>query len=322
MTAAQFSAPPRARSESRQAGVVHIRHRHETHFTVVGHHLAQHPTLSAVAIGIAVHIQSLPDGASVGVKHLCSRFPEGEITIARALRELEAAGYLQRRRERTESGRIVSRTTFRENPRVPAEPLQPERPSVGPRLIPGPRARKSVSVPPPAPVPTPVPMPAPRQAARETAREPERPERPAAGPATGPRLPEPGDDTVVPLHGRTAADLLASLRLRDPRLLLSEQDVRRLVPGVCTWLDRGIAPGQITRTLTGSLPLGPIQRPARLLAYRLAEWLPPPLPAAPVASPRLPGPERPAPLRTCDGCERAFRSPVPGRCRDCRNDGA
>ena len=94
MTAAQFSAQPCAHPESRLAGVTHIRHRHETHFTVVGHHLAQHPTLSAVAIGIAVHIQSLPDGASVGVKHLCSRFPEGEITIARALRELEAAGYL------------------------------------------------------------------------------------------------------------------------------------------------------------------------------------------------------------------------------------
>ncbi|MEW2067476.1 hypothetical protein AB0917_10625, partial [Streptomyces sp. NPDC007346] len=24
------------------------------------------------------------------------------------------------------------------------------------------------------------------------------------------------------------------------------------------------------------------------------------------------------PFQTCDGCERAFRSPTPGHCRDCR----
>ncbi|MDX5577909.1 hypothetical protein PV779_60900, partial [Streptomyces sp. ID01-9D] len=28
------------------------------------------------------------------------------------------------------------------------------------------------------------------------------------------------------------------------------------------------------------------------------------------------------PFQTCDGCERAFRSPTPGRCRDCRTDHA
>ena len=305
MTSAQFSAQPCAHPESRLAGVTHIRHRHETHFTVVGHHLAQHPTLSAVAIGIAVHIQSLPDGASVGVKHLCSRFPEGEITIARALRELEAAGYLERRRERTDAGRIVSRTTFHEYPGAPAPPPEP-------RLIPRPRVR---SVIPDAPVPAPP----------ATSRAPEASRAP--NPSAGNGSSGPVDDTVVPLHSRTAADLLASLRLRDPRLLLSEQDVRRLVPGVCAWLDRGIGPEQITRTLSGSLPLGGIQRPARLIAYRLTEWLPPALPGppmlpvAPVTTPRTPPPARPAPLRTCDGCERAFRSPAPGKCRDCRTEG-
>jgi hypothetical protein len=50
------------------AGVIHVRHRHADRFTVVGNHLAQHPHLSAVAIGLAVHIQSLPDGAPVSVK--------------------------------------------------------------------------------------------------------------------------------------------------------------------------------------------------------------------------------------------------------------
>jgi len=44
-----------------RAGVIRVRHRHTARFTVVGNHLAQHPDLSAVAIGLGVHILSLPD---------------------------------------------------------------------------------------------------------------------------------------------------------------------------------------------------------------------------------------------------------------------
>ncbi|KOG86419.1 hypothetical protein ADK38_31160, partial [Streptomyces varsoviensis] len=110
------------------AGVTHRRHRHESHFTVVGNHLAQHPTLSAVAIGLAVRIQSLPDGALVGVKVLAAQFPEGEARIARALRELEQAGYLSRKKERAPGQRIVTRTTYFEHPHAPKpRPSHPPR---------------------------------------------------------------------------------------------------------------------------------------------------------------------------------------------------
>ncbi|MEU6706311.1 hypothetical protein [Streptomyces wuyuanensis] len=36
---------------------------HTSGFTVVGNHLAQHRGLSCLAIGLAVHIQSLRDGS-------------------------------------------------------------------------------------------------------------------------------------------------------------------------------------------------------------------------------------------------------------------
>jgi hypothetical protein len=91
-------------------GLDHDHTRHTTRFTVVGNHLAQHPELSLVAIGLALHIQSLPKGARVDIKTLAARFPEGTTRIAAALRELETHGYLRRVRERVPGGRIITRT--------------------------------------------------------------------------------------------------------------------------------------------------------------------------------------------------------------------
>ncbi|MGA5100284.1 helix-turn-helix domain-containing protein [Streptomyces lavendulocolor] len=99
-----------ARKATRRGGVIHDNSRHTTRFTVIGNHLAQHAELSLVAIGLAVHIQSLPAGAQVDIETLTDRFPEGRIRIAGALRELEAHGYLRRTRVRTDGGLMVTRT--------------------------------------------------------------------------------------------------------------------------------------------------------------------------------------------------------------------
>ncbi|MGW1501230.1 helix-turn-helix domain-containing protein [Streptomyces mirabilis] len=119
------SAPPRPQSRipgknhphrRPHSGVVHDNARHTTRFTVIGNHLAQHSELSGLAIGLAVHIQSLPAGAPVDIKTLAARFPEGATRIAAALRELETHGYLRRTRERTPGGRIVTRTVSYNRP--------------------------------------------------------------------------------------------------------------------------------------------------------------------------------------------------------------
>lgn len=261
-----------------RAGVIRVRHRHTASFTVIGNHLAQHPALSAVAIGLGVHILSLPDGAPVSVKALAARFTEGEITVRRALNELVAAGYLERRRIPLGGGRFATRTFAYDRPgTVPAEGS----PEADTASDPGPvRAR-----------PQPPPQ---RHPAERTRPAPPRPPLPVSGPA---------------------ADLLARLRLADPRLLLSSRDVADLAPSVDSWLARSATPEQITRTLTAGLPPRhvPIHHPARFLEYRLSVHIPPPLPPCP------PPPDRPAPLITCDGCDRAFRSADPRAvCTDCR----
>ncbi|MEU7635567.1 helix-turn-helix domain-containing protein [Streptomyces sp. NPDC039016] len=288
------SAPSRPASRvpapTPSSGVIHVNSRHTSRYTVVGNHLAQHRGLTLVAIGLALHIQSLPTGAGIGIKCLTARFPESEARIASALRELEAAGYLKRTRERLPSGRVVTRTVSYNQPG--AAPQRPVSRPVG-RPVSRPASRPADRAPRPTREPAPKQSPEPR---------PKR-ERP---PLPAPRRPDP-------VGARTAHRILVELRHEDPRLLLSETDVARLTPAVATWLEREAPPDAVRRTLAANLPSG-LRQPAAFLAHRLTASLPPPLPAA------APAPARPDPLQTCDGCERAFRAPHPGWCRDCRPD--
>ncbi|MFD8887049.1 helix-turn-helix domain-containing protein [Streptomyces erythrochromogenes] len=269
----QLSAPSRVPS-----GIRHVNHDHRRGYVKIGNHLAQHRELSMAAIGLATHIQSLPTGSKVTIKALAERFPEGEVRIATALRELELHGYLARFQERLPTGRVVTCTVSYNNPPAMADATREPR---MPPLRPEPK---------PAPQPDPDPEP-----------EPD---------------PAPAPEPVTPEAELEARELLARLRLRDPRLTLSERDTVRLAPAAAEWLERGLAPSAVTAALTRSLPTQTIHSPAALLAHRLRELLPPRLP-----DPRAPhpaGPDRTVhPLRTCDGCERAFRSPTPGHCGSC-----
>lgn len=118
-----------------------------------------------------------------------------------------------------------------------------------------------------------------------------------------------------------AVELLSGLRGEDKRLRLSEEDVRKLAPSVVAWLERGVEADDVRRALLSDLPTQ-VKYPAKFLAKRLTGQLPPPLPL-PGERGRRTAPRGPAPIpmQNCDGCDRGFRSPDPGRCRDCRTDG-
>ncbi|MFF3894579.1 helix-turn-helix domain-containing protein [Streptomyces sp. NPDC001812] len=242
----------RARAKGHPGGVTHDNSRHATRFTVIGNHLAQHPDLSLLAIGLGCHIQSLPTGAPVGIKSLAARFPEGTTRIADALRELETHGYLRRIRERTPTGRIVTRTVSCNQP--------------------GRRDATSET--------GEVPKPPARRAATAPQQEPAR--RRAL-----PAVPKPGYTSPDLLQAAT--DVLTGLRREDPRLLLSATDAEHLAPGVAAWLERDLTPAAVRRALAGDLPLEPLVRPAAFLAHRLTAKLPP-LP--PFRAPEPPAPVR------------------------------
>ncbi|MDX2678827.1 helix-turn-helix domain-containing protein [Streptomyces soliscabiei] len=270
------SAPACAESRTtgknhpRAGGLTHENTRHTTRFTVIGNHLAQHEELSLLAIGLAVHLQSLRSGARIDIKTLTARFPEGATRIAAALRELETHGYLRRERSRIPGGRIVTRTVSCNQPGRHGSAPEPSRP---PARRPAPDSR-----PPRKKLPT-VPQPA----------------------------------HPVPTLLQTAVDLLVDLRRHDPRLLLSSTDADHLAPGVAAWLERELTPTAIRHALTADLPEDPLRRPAALLAHRLAAQLPP---FPPYRAPVSPQDTR-HPLRNCDGCDHAFRSPQPGMCPTC-----
>ncbi|MFJ8404971.1 hypothetical protein ACIQ9K_31435 [Streptomyces microflavus] len=320
-------------------GVIHVVIPHTDRFTVVGNHLAQNAGLSTTAVGFAVRIQSLPQGTEVGVKALAARFPEGEKLIAAALRELEAHGYLQRARTRLPNGRIVTRTVFCNQP---AALLRPRAAATPPQQAPpAPQVRAPVPAPAPALAPAPArgpalaPAPKPEhhapQAPAPEAPAPQAPAPEAPAPqAPAPEAPVPqGHASFIPLVPpptapkpprpplprpreltpeleRISAALLSDLHHHSPEFTLSEEHVHRLVPGVAAWLERDTHPDTIRHALTTNAP-EPVKYPYQFVKHRLTALLPPPPHRTTVT-----------PFQTCDGCERAFRAPTPGHCRDCR----
>ncbi|WP_217250741.1 hypothetical protein [Streptomyces sp. AC602_WCS936] len=282
MADSQSNARLRADAGAPTSGVIHVRTRLTADFTVISNALAQRRG-SAVTVGVAVYILSLPTGAPVTIAALCEHFSEGEILISRALRELEAAGYLERRRERMPSGQIRTRTYFYD---VPGDD-GPDRP----------------------PTPPTPPLPRPREREREVAPSP------GSTPAPGPEEAESPVPALADADPEAVA-VLSALRRVDARLVLSAREAACLAPAVTEWLAAGVGAHEITELLTVRLPDRFRARPASFLAFRLRET---PLPMPP--PPPLPlTVERPTvlPFQTCDGCERAFRAEEPGHCRSCR----
>ncbi|MDX2679930.1 helix-turn-helix domain-containing protein [Streptomyces soliscabiei] len=248
------------KNHPRTGGLTHDNTRHTTRFTVIGNHLAQHQELSLLAIGLGVHLQSLPKGARVDIKTLTARFPEGATRIAAALRELETHGYLRRERTRIPGGRIITRTISCNQP--------------------GHRDR--------------------RPAAADHAHDSAIPAEPKKRAPRKPLPTVPRPACAAPALLQTATDLLAGLRRHDPCLLLSACDVAHLAPGVAAWLERDVTPAAVSRALSDDLPPEGVRRPAAFPAHRLAALLPPPPPFREPAAPQPAAPHRIRNCDGCD----------------------
>ncbi|WP_405768144.1 hypothetical protein OG539_26255 [Actinacidiphila glaucinigra] len=261
--------------------MVHVRRRLTANFTILSNRLAQRPG-SAVTVGVGAYLLSVPDGVPVSIDALRAHFTESRERLARALNELEAEGFLERVVVREENGRIRTRTYVHDVPRADT-PAAPDGPAAAPAPAPGP---------------------APAEASEEAPGAAQE-----AVPDTAPGAHALGEDAL----GEAAEAVLASLRVRDSRLLLSRRDIARLSPGVAAWLRLGAEPRRIAEALAADLPSTLTHRPAGLLAHRLRAWEPP---AA------APPPRAAVPWQACDSCERPFRGHAPATCRECLAEAA
>lgn len=84
-------------------------------FTQVPNDTIRDSRLSFRAVGVLVHILSLPDGARIGARALTPAHKEGREAVAAALRELAACGYYHAAKEHVD-GRMVTIITVADEP--------------------------------------------------------------------------------------------------------------------------------------------------------------------------------------------------------------
>ncbi|GAA2633328.1 hypothetical protein [Streptomyces axinellae] len=249
-------------------------------FSQLPNDIIRHPRLSANAVRLLAWQLSLPEGADEPLWKTAERAGIGKIAFQRAKSQLRAERYLFEWRRQREGGRWMTVQLVSNTPLSPDEALALVRP-------------------PGAVTPTAVP--------------------PAAGaPADRPATPQPRktpvENTSHPASEREAAAeaLLLSLARTVPALAMPARKARRWAPLAAVWLERGMAPDDVRRTLLSGLERA--RSPLGVLRWRLEHALPEP--AAPTPPPRV------AAMRECAGPHTQPRLFTPvadeSRCPGCR----
>ncbi|WNI16858.1 hypothetical protein [Actinacidiphila sp. ITFR-21] len=269
------------------------RSRHTRGFTVLPNALLQDRQLSYTARGLLADLLSRPDGWSEDGRRMADTSPQGRLTVAKALRELTAAGYYRVERVRRGDGTFVSEAHVYDTPR-----LRPglTRPGSGEAAADDRGAH---------PV---------KNRGKELTLPAQR-SRPAdAGSAAGeegrgkPPMIQPNEvGTTGPADaavGEAVSTLFRVLR-PEPRLRLGTVEAMALAPLVTPWLERGYGQRDLAEALLGGLPARVHSAPA-ILRDRLTRKLPP--------GPEPVGPAKPR-WSECGGCARPI--PHEGVCRSC-----
>jgi hypothetical protein len=253
--------------------------RHARGFTVLPNALLQDRQLSYTARGLLADLLSRPDGWSEDGRRMADTSPQGRLTVAKALRELTAAGYYRVDRVRRADGTVASEAHVFDTPQV------------GPGAVRPSSGRRSTGSRDPHPV-------------KDRGKEPTLPtQRPDAATREEGRG-EPPATKSAPV-GAAVTTLFQVIRA-EPRLRLGTTEAQALAPLVSAWLERGYGQRDLAGALLGGLPEHVHSAPALLRDRRIRKLPPAPEPAA------APAPSR---RHECGRCAR----PVPreGICRAC-----
>ncbi|MFJ1582544.1 hypothetical protein ACIOC1_04435 [Streptomyces sp. NPDC088197] len=270
------------------------RSRHARGFTVLPNTLLQDRRLSYTARGLLADLLSRPDGWREDGRHMADTSPQGRLAVAKALRELTAAGYYRVERVRRPDGTFVSEAHVYDIPQA------------GPGAVRPGSGRSAADDCDAHPV-------------KDRGKEPTLPaqrSRPAdAGAVVGedgrgkPHMVQPDGTGATGLADAAVSEAVSTLFrvLRpEPRLRLGTVEALALAPLVTPWLERGYSQCDLAEALLSGLPNHVHSAPA-ILRDRLTRKLPPaPEPAVP-ATPRWAG--------ECGTCARPI--PHEGVCRSC-----
>ncbi|MEU4796281.1 hypothetical protein [Streptomyces sp. NPDC023327] len=234
-------------------------------FSSFANSLLRDRSISWCAAGVLMYLLSLPNDARATVRSLAEQRKEGRMRVAAALRELEESRYLRRAVHKDrETGQLFTVYEVFDAP-YDEEPPEGDAEKVQ-NLAPGESASGATGA-----------LPSGEKTREE---KPPSPEPPAQRGAEPPSATEPLG---------VAAQLLASLGRRDPRLALGAADAVRLAPLVEEWWAAGASDAMVRAALTQGLP-SRVYSAAALVKDRLRRKLPAPPPRTPRA-----GEERRAP---------------------------
>ncbi|MEY9845241.1 hypothetical protein ABH940_002311 [Streptacidiphilus sp. BW17] len=273
---------------------------HMRGFTTLPNYLLQDRRLSYRARGVLGDLLSRPDGWREDGRTMADSCIEGRGAVAKALRELKAAGYYRVETIRKPDCSLISVSHAYDTPQPP---LPGTKKAGSGRRTSGDADGQSKNQG-KNQIPS-LPCPEAGPASNDTD-----PSSPTGGVTAPPEpTPPPAPAKDVPPEVREAVATLFRVLRPEPRLRLGEREARSLAPLVAEWLARGSTEGDLTIALLPCLPV-PLHSPVALLRDRLTRKLPP----MPEAAPEI-TPERSAVPPECEDCGKPVCNP--GLCRAC-----
>jgi len=286
--------------------------RHARGFTVLPNLLLQDRRLTFTARGLLADLLSRPDAWREDGRHMADTSPQGRHAVAKALRELTAAGYYQVVKVRLANGTFVSEAhvydTPQAAPQVAPAPAGPVSGGAAADLA-GSNPVKDLEKEPTLPAPCEQTVQPQRGSTVDSAdvREGGRAGADKTTAHQAPRSEGAGTAADAPAH-HAAAQALLRVVGTEPRLRLGAVEAMALAPEVTAWLERGWTEHHLADALLAGLPQQVHNAPA-LLRDRLVRKLPPLRPQVPASGPAA------GPLGECPTCGDPVRRT--GICRAC-----
>jgi len=253
-------------------------------FTVLPNVALQDRRLSYTARGLLVDLLSRPDGWREDSRIMADTSVQGRTAVAKALRELIAAGYYRVVRSQGPGGRWFSVIHVYDTPQQAA-------PTADTQGLGGPRSGGTDAL------------------LKNQEKEPSLPDAPVEAEADAADDAEPVEKgpTADRTSGRTDEALAVLFRVirPEPRLRLGQAEARQLAPLVASWLERGSGQADLAQALLSDLP-ATVHSALGMLRHRLQRKMPP------VREHRQPAVAR---YSECGRCHDPV--PRPGICRAC-----